>query len=73
MPTTVDAAVGVDALGFVGQELGEGREGRLRLTERLHLEPVAEQHDRDEGGQLPPELEVEPSDAWWRAMLRTRR
>ena len=34
----------------------------MRLPEGFHLQPVAEQHDRDESGQLPPELQVEPSD-----------
>ena len=35
----------------------------LGLAERLHLLPVAEQHDRDQRGQLPPEVEVEPPEA----------
>jgi len=53
------SSVGVDAFGLVGEELGQRGQRRARLPERLHLEPVAEQHDRDEGGELPPELEIE--------------
>ena len=34
----------------------------LEEAERLHLLPVAEQHDRDQRGQFPPELEVEPAE-----------
>jgi hypothetical protein len=29
------------------------------LGDGAHLQPVAEQHDRDEGGELPPDLDVE--------------
>ena len=73
MRRRLDVAVGVDAFGFVGQELGERGERALRLADGLHLQPVAEQHDRDERGELPPEVEVEPADGWWRATRRTRR
>ena len=52
-----------DALGGVGQELGERRERTLCLADRLHLEPMAEQHDDDEERELPPEVEVETADA----------
>ncbi len=52
--------VSVDHLGFVGKQFGEGAEGAAGLSDRLHLLPVTEQHDRDEEGKLPPELEIEP-------------
>ena len=39
-------SVGADPLGLVGQQRGERGEGVLGLAERLHLLPVAEQHDR---------------------------
>ena len=48
-----------DAFSRVGQQRGEGGEGALRLGDRSHLEPVAEQHDGDQGGQLPPDLDLE--------------
>ena len=50
-------------LGVVGEQLGERGERASRLADRLHLLPVAEQHDRDQRGELPPELEVEPAEA----------
>ena len=50
-------------LGLVGQQLGQRRQGAPGLADRLHLLPVAEQHDRDQRRQLPPELEVEPVEA----------
>jgi hypothetical protein len=56
----LDGAVVADALGLVGQQRGQGGERVLGLAERLHLLPVAEQHDRDQGAELPPEVEVEP-------------
>ena len=59
----LDRAVVVDALGLVGQQRGQGGERALGLADGLHLLPVAEQHDRDQRGQLPPELEVEPAEA----------
>ena len=52
--------VAVDELGLVGQQRGECGERVLGLADRLHLLPVAEQHDRHQRSQLPPELEVEP-------------
>ena len=55
--------VSLDQFGVVGEQLGEDRDGAAGLADRLHLLPVAEQHDRDEQGQLPPELEVEPVQA----------
>ncbi len=52
--------VAVDEVGLVGQQRGERSERVLCLPDRLHLLPVAEQHDRHERSELPPELEVEP-------------
>ena len=34
----------------------------MRLAERAHLQPVAEQHDHDEQRELPPEVEIEAAD-----------
>ena len=48
--------VAVHHLGLVGDELGQLAERVLRAHDRGHLDPVAEQHDRDEGGELPPEV-----------------
>ena len=50
---------GADPLGLIGQQRGERGEGVLGLAERLHLLPVAEQHDRHQQRQLPPEVQVE--------------
>ena len=52
-------AVAGHPLGGVGQELGQGRERAAGLGDRAHLEPMAEQHDRDEGRELPPDLDLE--------------
>ena len=49
-------------LGGIREKLGERGERAARLRDRAHLEPVAEQHDRDEGGELPPDLDVEPAE-----------
>ncbi|GAA2202052.1 hypothetical protein GCM10009849_28910 [Sinomonas flava] len=51
-----------DPLGLVGQECGERLERPARGAEGAHLEPVAQEHDRDEEGEFPPEVEVEPAD-----------
>ena len=48
-----------DPLGGIGQELGQRREGAAGLGDRAHLEPVAEEHDRDQGRELPPDLDLE--------------
>ena len=56
-------AVGSDTVGLVGQEFGQRRQGTLGLADGLHLLPVAQQHDRDQCRQLPPELEVQPVEA----------
>ena len=69
----LDLTVGTDPLGLVREERGEGGERVLRLTERLHLLPVAEQHDRDEQRQLPPEVAGRTSPARWPATPRRRR
>src|SRR5262249_9893698 len=45
-----------DPYGGVRQQLRELFERTLRLGDRAHLDPVAEDHDRDERGQLPPEV-----------------
>ena len=55
--------VAVDELGLVGQQLGQRRQRAAGLADGLHLLPVPEQHDRDQGGELPPELQLEPVDA----------
>ena len=49
--------VAVHAFGLVGQERGEGVQGGGGLREGAHLEPVAEEHDHDQQGEFPPELE----------------
>ena len=58
-----DRVVVADSLCIVGQQLGQRRERAPGLADRAHLLPVAEQHDRDQGGELPPELQVEPLEA----------
>ena len=57
--TDSTVAVGPDPLGLVGQQRGQRGEGVLGLAEGPHLLPVAQQHDRDQRGQLPPEVQVE--------------
>ena len=47
------------ALGSIREQLGESREGTARLVDRAHLEPMAEEHDRDQRRQLPPDLDLE--------------
>jgi hypothetical protein len=49
------AAVLGDARGLVRQELGQLLERALRLRDRAHLDPVAQQHDGDQRRQLPPQ------------------
>src|SRR5213593_4269458 len=49
-------AIADDPYGRVRQQLRELSERALRLGDRAHLDPVAEDHDRDEGGELPPEI-----------------
>lgn len=44
-----------DKCGFIGQEFGQFLWRALGARDRAHLDPVAEKHDRHEGGQLPPE------------------
>ena len=60
--TSSIAPSAVDPLGLVRQECSERGERTVRLTDRLHLLPVPEQHDRHEQRELPPELEVEPAE-----------
>jgi hypothetical protein len=48
-----------DALRFVGKQLGQRRQRSAGAPDRGHLLPVAKQHDRHKGRQLPPELQVE--------------
>ena len=43
-----------------GSSSAKAAERATGLADRLHLLPVAEQHDRHQRRQLPPELEVEP-------------
>ena len=56
---TVSMPLVRDPLGAVRQQLGEGGERAARLGDRAHLEPVAEQHDRDQRRELPPDLDLE--------------
>ena len=42
--------------GGVGEELGQFIQRALCLGDRAHLDPVAENHDRDERRELPPEV-----------------
>ena len=62
-----------DSLGYVGQQLGERGERPLGLTDGLHLQPVAEQHDDHEQREFPPEVEVEIADAETRGQARGER
>ena len=55
-------AIGRHPLGGVRQQSREGRERALCLRDRPHLEPVPEQHDRDQGGQFPPDLDLEEAE-----------
>ncbi len=48
---------------LVRQQIGERSEGAAGLADGAHLHPVAEQHDGDEGRELPPELEVKPAES----------
>jgi hypothetical protein len=52
-----------NAFSLVRKERGEGIEGTLGRTQGAHLDPVAQQHDRYQQGQLPPEVQIEPADA----------
>ncbi len=56
------ASVG-DAVGFIREQGREGVQRALRGTEGPHFDPVAQQHDRDQQRQFPPEVQVEPADA----------
>ncbi len=49
------AAVGHELVGVGGHEFGQFLQGPRGAHHRLHLDPVPEQHDVDEGGQLPEE------------------
>ncbi len=48
-----------DPFRGVRQQLGECGEGPAGLSDGAHLQPVAEEHDRDEAGEFPPDLHVE--------------
>ena len=54
-------AVRGDPLRLVRQERRQGVERPSGLADGPHLLPVAEEHDVDEEGQLPPEIEIEPA------------
>ena len=56
---TVCVAVAGDPLGRVGQQRGKGGQRAPGLGDRAHLQPVAQEHDRDQGRQLPPDLDIE--------------
>ena len=45
-----------------GSSAARARQGALGLADRAHLLPVAEQHDRDQQGELPPEVEIEQTE-----------
>ena len=51
----------INARCHVRNELGQLVERALRLHDRPHLDPVAEEHDGDERRELPPE--IHPRDA----------
>ena len=54
--------VAIDPLGGVRQQFRQGRERTAGLGDRAHLEPMAEEHDRDQGGQFPPDLDLEQAE-----------
>ena len=53
--TVFDAAVGRDAFGRVGHQLGQLVQRAGGLPYAAHLDPVAQQHDVDQRHQLPEE------------------
>ena len=52
-----DHVVAVDFLRLIGQQRGKRVEGARGLRQGAHLDPVAQQHDHDQKGELPPEVE----------------
>ena len=46
----------------VGEKLGQFLQCALRLGNRSHLDPVAEDHDRDERRQLPPQVHAREAE-----------
>jgi hypothetical protein len=52
----------VDTFGVVREQLGERGERALCLSDRAHLEPVTEQHDRHQRRKLEPEIDVDPAE-----------
>ena len=65
--------VAVLHLGLVGEQLRQLAERVLGAHDGAHLDPVPEQHDRGEGGELPPEVHARAARASRRASSRTRR
>ena len=59
----LDLTIGPHPVGLVGQQSGERIQRAGGLAQRSHLQPVTEQHDHDEEGELPPEVQVEAADA----------
>ena len=53
-----EGAVGLLHVGLGGQELGHLLERVARAHDGAHLDPMAQQHDDDERGQLPEEVHV---------------
>ena len=51
-----------DLLGRVGQQFGQRGKRPAILSDRAHLEPVSEEHDRDQGRELPPDLDLEDAE-----------
>ena len=47
-----------DAFCHVRQQCGQRVERGRRLGEGAHLDPVAQQHDHDQQGELPPEFQL---------------
>ena len=50
------------ALGGIRQQVRERCERAACLGDRAHLEPVAEEHDRDQRRELPPHFDLEPTE-----------
>lgn len=50
---------GCDSLGLVGQQLGQGGQRPLGLADGPHLQPVTEQHHRDQRRKLEPKVDVD--------------
>ncbi len=56
------SAIRDDAFRGVREQGSKGGQSALCLGDRAHLQPVAEQHDGDQGGQFPPDLHIEQAE-----------